>query len=379
MGRVSCRPNAIHRILFLLVGVQFLSSGCGGESGPGTLPLAPVLNISVVDSIQGGPEGGGCSFGAIERIGLLPDGSVLALDIARSCIFVFGPGDSLTAIIGESGPGPGEMSYPSDMAVLGDGTIAVSDAMKGSVLLYSGEGDYTGAVEGFPMTPVRDMHPFPEGGFVGWRTALETVEGRYTTSIRVCRWNGSGEPERVYWERSEPSDLSSFTAMMKQSLYAVRVTVDARGRVFVAPLSTSDYTILCFQPGGEQYGLITLDLPETPRTREEMETETVMMENRMRRMGDHGMPMVWEPDPLRTMVGEMGTDDLGNLWVRRGTESEPLFDVFDPDSLRILYSARLDYSGDCSGWLFSIEPRGMLAWSAGADSCQRIYRLRLSD
>jgi hypothetical protein len=350
-------------------------SGCGNDGDISSSPPVPAVTLAVVDSIPGTTDGSECIIGAIERISLLPDGSVLVLDIARTCIFRFGPDNSFEGLIGESGPGPGEMSYPSDMTVMSDGTIAVSDAMKGAVLLYSPEGVFEGMMEGFPMTPVRDMHPCPGEGFVGWRSSLETADGRYSTSIRVCRWTESGDPETVYLEKTEPSDLSSFSAMLKQSLYSVRVTVDTAGRVFVAPLSTEEYSILCYGADGELYNTISLDLPMARRTAAEMETETVQMENRMRRMGDHGMPMVWEPDPFRIMAGEMGVDGEGNLWVRRGTEPVPLFDVFDPNTGRRLLSAEVDYSGDCSGWIFSIEPEGFLAWSADAESCQTVYRL----
>ncbi len=357
---------------------SFMLPGCGDETAESSgVPDVPVYHITVTDSIAGRTDSTEFIFGAIERITLLPDGSLLALDIAGSCIFRFGPDGSFRGLIGSSGPGPGEMGYPSDMTVLVDGTIAVSDAMKGAVLLYSPEGNYLGMLEGFPMTIVRDMHPCPEGGFTGWRSSVETDDGHYITVVRVCRWLDSQEPETVYWESMEPSDLSSFSAMLKQSLYTVRLTVDLRGRVFVAPLSAEDYSVLCYEPDGELYNTIRLDLPMTRRTREELEVETIQMENRMRRMGDHGMPVVWEPDLCRIMVGEMGTDREGNLWVRRGTEDQPFFDIFDPDDGDLLHSAILERSGDCSGWIFSIEPEGMLAWSADAESCQTIYRLQL--
>ena len=354
--------------------------GCGtGEQDMENreIPLETRI-LTVTDSISGVLEGEECMFGAIERTVALDDGSVLALDIARCCVYRFSPDGAFVGIVGSAGPGPGELGFPSDITVLENGTIAVSDPMKAAILLYSPDSGYVGLIDGFPMTPVRGMHPAPGGGFIGWRSSVETGEDGYITAIRVGRWVDSGEPETVYWESVQPSDMSSFSAMLKQSLYAVSITADEEGRVFVAPLSTEDYTVFCLQPDGEHYTTITLDLQQVERTEEEMRAETWQMEARMRAMGDHGMPMVWEPDPYRIMVGEMGTDSSGRLWIRRGTESVPVFDVFDPATGERLFRTELDYPGDATGWVFSVQPEGILAWSMDAESCQSIYRLELT-
>lgn len=356
-------------------------AGCGAgepDLGMSEVPLE-TRTLAVTDSISGTLEGDECMFGAIERTVVLGDGSVLALDIARCCVYGFSPDGSFSGIIGSAGPGPGELGFPSDITVLENGTIAVSDPMKAAILLYSPDSGYVGLIDGFPMTPVRGMHPAPGGGFIGWRSSVETGEDGYVSAIRVGKWVDSGVPETVYWESVQPTDMSSFSAMLKQSLYAVSITADAEGRVYVAPLSTEDYTVFCLQPDGERYATITLDLQPAPRTDEEMRAETWQMEARMRAMGDHGMPMVWEPDPYRVMVGEMGTDSSGRLWVRRGTESSPVFDVFDATTGERLFQTVLDYPGDASGWIFSVQPGGILAWSMDAESCQSIYRLELSE
>ena len=370
------RRRSINRTMAVTALLTLGVSCSNGEQGtPVSSPPVDTISLSVIDSITGGTDTTECMFGAIERTMLLEDGGVLALDIARCCVFRFAPDGTYIGTIGSAGPGPGELGYPSDMTVMEDGTIAVSDPMKAAVLLYSLDSGYVGLIEGFPMTPMRNMQPAPGGGFIGWRSSVEMGEGEYLTHLTVGRWTTDGNPVTVYWDRSEPSDLSSFTSMLKQSLYAVAITADRDGRVFVAPLSTEEYTVQCYQPDGELFATIRLSLPRQLRSEEELQVESSQMETRMRSMGDHGMPMVWEPDPYRIMVGEMGTDADGRLWVRRGTADQPTFDVFDVPSGERLCSAVLDYHGDASGWIFSIQPGGMLAWSADADSCQSIYRL----
>lgn len=356
-----------------------LAMGCGNEPTDAPLADVPVRTIEVTASIGGDGDSSECAFGSIERALLLPDGNVLVLDIASSSVRIFTREGDLADVIGSPGPGPGEFGYPSDMTVLDDGTIAVSDAMKAGILFFSPDGDYTGIMEGFPMTPIRDMHPSGDGGITGWRSSLEAREGQYFTSLRVCLWKESSQPETVYWENLAPTDMSSFSSMLKQSLYSVRVAADSSGAVFVAPLSTEEYRILCYGPDGELLNTISMDLSPAERSEAEMEAEKLQMESRMRRMGDHGMPMVWEPDPFRIMIGEMGADSLGNLWVRRGTSPRPLFDVFDPVSGSRLYTVSVDTELDASGWTFSVGPEGVLAWEADAESCQSIHFLGPAD
>jgi hypothetical protein len=351
-------------------------TGCGnGTAGqPEALAEVPNLTLAVSDSLEGGAAGGP-PFGAVADVAVTGDGGVLVLDAAACCVYGF---DSDGNYVGEkvsSGPGPGELGYPSCLTLLEDGTLAVNDPMKASVLLFSPDSGYIGSVDGFPMTPVSDMHPSPGGGFIGWRSVMEQGDEGYDTAIRVCRWTSTADPDAVYWERVEPADFSSFAAMLKQSLFAVSVTADQHGRVFVAPLSSEDYTIHCFYPDGENYRTLSLPLPRTPRTEEEIETEVLMMENRMRSMGDHGMPAVWEADPYRTMVGDMGTDSDGLLWVRRGTEENALFDVFDPATGERLFTADIDYRGDTADWTFRISPQGFVSWPLSAETVQKIYFL----
>jgi hypothetical protein len=75
------------------------------------------------------------------------------------------------------------------------------------------------------------------------------------------------------------------------------------------------------------------------------------------------------------MVGDMGTDEDGLLWIRRGTEEDALFDVFDPATGERLFTADIDYRGDTSDWTFRITPQGFVAWPLSAETAQKIYFL----
>ena len=70
-------------------------------------------------------------------------------------------------------------------------------------------------------------------------------------------------------------------------------------------------------------------------------------------------------------------DEVGDIATFLGLDAESFFDIFDPDSGERLFGVEMDHPGDASGWIFSIEPGGILAWSADAESCQSIYRLEL--
>jgi hypothetical protein len=103
-----------------------------------------------------------------------------------------------------------------------------------------------------------------------------------------------------------------------------------------------------------------------------MDEEKAYMEHWISRMGGMGgMPVEWDPEPFRWMITGLGVDAQERLWVQRGTELMPVFDVFDMTGEH-LFSARFPMEGSC--WKFHIESRGMLAWEEDPESgVQKIY------
>ena len=82
------------------------------------------------------------TFGAIAALAFDASGNLYVLDAQAARVVVFGPDGGFVRTFGRKGSGPGEMSFPSDLAVLGDGSAAVVDRSGERMTLFSPEGKY---------------------------------------------------------------------------------------------------------------------------------------------------------------------------------------------------------------------------------------------
>ena len=76
-------------------------------------------------------------------------------------------------------------------------------------------------------------------------------------------------------------------------------------------------------------------------------------------------------DPYRTFIRALGVDDSEHLWVVRGTELEPVFDVYDMSGAH-LFTARLPV--ESGSWKFHIDRFGILGWEEDPEEgFQKLY------
>lgn len=89
------------------------------------------------------------------------------------------------------------------------------------------------------------------------------------------------------------------------------------------------------------------------------------------------LPEEYEPEPHHTLVENLGVDSYGNLWIQRGTEERPVFDIVNCEGEQIGTS---EFPRPGMFWEFSITPYGSLAWDLDPESgVQKLYILELPD
>ena len=94
------------------------------------------------------------------------------------------------------------------------------------------------------------------------------------------------------------------------------------------------------------------------------------------------MPRSGRPGPATgwgdwESVTGLGVGPEGRLWVVRGTEHAPVFDVFDMTGTH-LFSARLDRPG--RSWNVTVGSGGILAWEDDPlAGYQRIYIIEMPE
>ncbi|MDM7993530.1 MAG: hypothetical protein QUS11_09465 [Candidatus Fermentibacter sp.] len=323
-----------------------------------TTPSDSVRVLAIVDSIGAEYGTGEYSLGDIADIDISPTHEVLVLDRIGCCIKVYSADGGFIRRIGRHGSGPGEMLAPVFMEVLGDGSICVRD--ESGWLTLSADGAYLGLVQTGTSSPMQ-MVSVGSSDLVGIRSELLPQNGQFIVSKSVARWPGS-DPDTItatYFNQEfelDPEDIA--TDLVRADLFPMLFTA-GNGLVFVAPDPQERAEILVFYPDGSPHDTLRLEYPVVPKSEAEIIEERAYIESFFQRT-TQTLQVEWEPLPDRPMIGSLGIDSLGNLWVQRGTELSPTFDVID-GSGAILYSAVLPDREDAADWRFEISPQGILA------------------
>jgi hypothetical protein len=100
------------------------------------------------------------------------------------------------------------------------------------------------------------------------------------------------------------------------------------------------------------------------------------MEEFLSRTSNGRIQVEWKPLPDRVMIRSLGVDGMNNLWVQRGTELTPTFDVFN-SSDSLVFRAVLPDREDARDWLFDVSDQGILAVPQDPEDYPVIYFLRM--
>ncbi|MCK5131854.1 MAG: hypothetical protein KAR40_06845 [Candidatus Sabulitectum sp.] len=338
-----------------------------------------VRSLLIVDSIGveiGDPD---YVFGSIEAVSHTDYGNILVLDRPACSVVEYTPEGEFMNRMGRSGSGPGEFLNPLAMARLGDGRIAVFDINNGGLFTYLADGNYEGKTDVQYNEPVLFLTSSVENTFIGTINSFDFVDEELLITATVARFGlDSAEPLSVYWENSFSWDFRDLTVLVTGSYFAQTWASDRNGNVFVAPRSAEEYIINGYTAEGEPTITIELDIDPVGKTDNEIAEEAYFWNRRAENMGANG-PFNYQPDEYRWMVHSMGIDGEERLWVRRGTEETPTFDVFDLDG-NYLFKVELAGVGGPGGlfWEIKIDEFGILAYSLDPeDGYQKLYILAL--
>ncbi len=354
---------------------MFLCLSCGDECDDHNETNVPFDTLYIADSI--GIEMGDSNyvFGSISDFDYAPDGRILILDGIQCCIFVYSQSGEFIERIGRTGSGPGEMQFPSLLEVLGDGTICVKD--KPFWYVYDSEGVFISSIHLGRSVPMSMVSAGTEN-IVGIRNRMNILEtGELQVIKNIALWNGiiPDTIETVYFEQEFLLNLEDTpNNVLKMDLFSATAAA-GDDRVYVAPAPTDTPVIYCYRFDGSIADTLYLPYAEVPKSPHEIEAEKLLIELRIYQGAQR--TMVWEPLLNRPMIRCMGVDSLDNLWIQRGTELSPTFDIFDNRGL-FLYTACLPDREDAYNWKFDISPGGIMAVPEDPEFYPLLYIIDLS-
>lgn len=360
-----------------LLAAMFFSS-CGG--GPEPAQAEDTVHLTVADSI--GMELGDSNyvFGSLMSLEAGPDGLIYALDRARGCVMVYDQAGSFVRQIGSQGNGPGEMMNPLSMAVLGDGRVTVCAAYNGGMYDYLPDGTWQGISAEFTNNPPLQMEGADSNAYVALKLdVLPDNSGGITVTVRIGRYEGGTEPTVIYHEESFPFDPQNLTQLMRASYFGYAYSADRQGRVAVAPRSSSLYEVGVYAADGSELVTLTGEPVQVAKSEAEIAAEKAFVEGLLQSMGAGGVVISYTPDPYRDQVTGVGFDGQGRIWVQRGTEEVPAFDVWSPEGALLFTATVPDAGPDGLAWEVEYGDDVMYAFSMDPVAFQQIYRIPMTE
>jgi hypothetical protein len=370
----------VKKALNLLSGIFLLALLSCGEPTTGEPDWAadvPHLTITAVDSICMEPGDSSFSFGLISDAAQSPEGSIAVLDSEEGAVLLFSADGSFLGRISNPGSGPDEALHPSAIAFYNDGSMAVSDAEGCRIDFFDAAGSYSGCIDGFSPTAPLGITALDDGAIVGLNLeiAQSLVDQSTLLILNLARWQDSPWSTVEYCNESVPAE--DLVASVMDAMFAFTASRTS-GRVFRSPLSES-YAVECYEPDGTLY--LTIERPYNPasKTQAEIDEERTLMAAGLAAQGNSGALGMWEPDPYKNAIADLGVDGQDRLWVRRGWIDAPTFDVFDQAGT-LLFVATVEYDAEVARlWSVQVDDGGLIAYNGFPVESPRLYMLRLQE
>lgn len=369
------------RITILLTFTAILIISCGGEAEQVTAPepLMPAGELVMVDSM--GVELGDSlyMFGSIEGLTILPEGSIALLDRAFSRVMVYDQAGTFQRQIGRQGDGPGEMSLTIFMTVTENGNLLISqrDAME---RFDFNTGDWICEYPRGITPPPFVLAGMKDSSFAAVHFQMMPRDDRLMADVTLGIYlPGENEPEVILAQESFEFLPTNAALLFENVFDAYSVVVADYETVYLASRSSTEYRVLGFASSGEQvFELERNDFEPVEMTPEELEEETEFMEARLVSIG--AGDQLCSPDPFYPMISGLGIDCDGSIWVRRGAERIPTFDVYDSSGILLRTVTLPVEPGEGKYWNVIIQPGGILAYSENpAQGYQKVYMLEIPE
>jgi len=104
---------------------------------------------------------------------------------------------------------------------------------------------------------------------------------------------------------------------------------DLDGNLYMVQRHTPQYRIVCYGSDAVPFDTLSLDLPVIQKTDDEIALEKRHTEEYLTGMGTSNvMQWIYDPDTFKAPIAGIWLGWEGNLWVLRGTDDRPVFDVW---------------------------------------------------
>ena len=337
-----------------------------------TYILVPVDSIGV---FSGDEE---YLFGSISGVCYLRNGDIAIADRAFNNVRVFSRDGEFLEEIKAAGSGPGEFNAPLQVSPWEDGFI-VNSLIDRKILFFDSNHEFVYEVL-FSEATIRPGCPVyvqavNDSTFIGHTFfMIQTEGGELQGGTELALWNGN-EKDIVFRRRL----ADHFNPMTYQIDGRICSCLDVeRKRLYWADATDSYYTINCtgiFNGSSE----ILLDREWQPLVKPDsvIQQERELMIRSWREGTGQDPDFEFEITPCYKAIEALDIGPGGLLWVTRGTDGMPFFDVFDLDG-SYAFRCIADLPEQlCDRWAFFISPQGILAYPSNPVLVERLYIMEI--
>ncbi|MCK5132233.1 MAG: hypothetical protein KAR40_08805 [Candidatus Sabulitectum sp.] len=215
---------------------------------------------------------------------------------------------------------------------------------------------------------------------LGMLNELSRGDNHLITGKRICRWNAD-DPDSViseYYRKQYSIEFGDDYRLNMSDLveidYFPMLFTAGDGFVCVAPEPREEPVLLLFHEDGSAMDTLMLPYPEVVRTEEEILDRKQFVEELFYHRSQYTHQVDWEPFPNKPMITNLGVDSLNRIWVQRGFELNPTFDLYDTSGEHLM-TALLPGRDDTDHWKFSISKYGILAVPEDPESYYSVYMI----
>lgn len=316
-------------------------------------------------------------FGVIQAVDFTADGNLAVLDTQKQKVSVFTPSGEFIGSLGRAGEGPGEFLSPQDLTCFDDGRIAVTDPFSREVEFF---GSDLQSIDTFSDFDARAPFVITSAGtgFAGEQGGFNRDAGIITTSVAL--WEENADTMKVFFELEDDFTPDFIlTRIMKPQAGLVS---DGLNLYYSTPES-EEYTVMVYPlDGSAEFFLSFPGYTAVTKSDEDLQKDIEAYDYRMQAMAAQGRggrlaSVTYEPPSEYFAVKSLGIDAEGNLWVQRGWESNPTFDLFPQGATEPTATIIVNPELELQDFTFVITPEGMAAFNANPDDYPRVLILAL--
>lgn len=349
--------HSLSKLALSMVLLTTMSCGSGWSEVNERIPLSITDSITIAGEVSP----------VITDAFLLEGGGIAVFDYARGTLKTYDrEGNIVSCLAGGTGSGAG-VHWLFDAAVNAGGGFLLVDLDTQEVIRCSETGERVGSTGHWPVVAPYGITAVNEEVFAGIQ--LEYLQEDYIVfRINLYGYEDFDPMCRLTSDSITIEDFERQNGSVTHTLETLHLASNGTDMICYSRSSTEDYLVQGFRADGSEIFRVSLPLESTEKTQEEIDEDERIVENIT-------LAGTADINPDRFIVVGIEIDGEGNVWVQRGTESKPVFDVFTNEG-EYITTASFPLEGQY--WRFSFTGNQALAWKWDpSDGSDTVYLLEL--